>query len=349
MNRRDFLKRSAVASLAASSMRVATFSQTKPQRKVGVPRRLPIIDVHLHASSLADFGGGAPNCADPRTIEYPGLDPKIPITFDRVMICRKRLPAAATDELLMKECLARLERYNIWAVTSGELDRVTAWRATAPARIIPAISFTKHDRTPDELRRLVTAGKVSVFAEVGPQYGGIRVDDPSFEPYFALAEELDVPVGIHLGEGPPGGIHILGTSTYRARLGSPFVVEDVLVRHKKLRMYVMHYGSPLVDEMIAMLFSHPNLYVDIACNDWHNPRAQFYNHLQRMIEAGFAKRIMWGSDQMVWPWTIDIAIETIEKAPFLSAKQKRDIFYNNAARFLRLSDKEIAEHYGRES
>jgi uncharacterized protein len=108
----------------------------------------------------------------------------------------------------------------------------------------------------------------------------------------------------------------------------------------------MHYGSPLVDEMIAMLFSYPNLYVDIACNDWGNPRAQFYDHLRRLVEAGFAKRIMWGSDQMVWPWAIDIAIEAIEQAPFLTAEQKRDIFYNNAARFLRLSESEIRKHHG---
>jgi uncharacterized protein len=32
-------------------------------------------------------------------------------------------------------------------------------------------------------------------------------------------------------------------------------------------------------------------------------------------------------------------IEAIESAEFLSAEQKRDIFYNNAARFLRLDEK----------
>ena len=45
-----------------------------------------------------------------------------------------------------------------------------------------------------------------------------------------------------------------------------------------------------------------------------------------------------GSDQMIWPETIGMAIEAIESADFLTEEQKRDIFYNNAARFLRLDE-----------
>jgi len=36
---------------------------------------------------------------------------------------------------------------------------------------------------------------------------------------------------------------------------------------------------------------------------------------------------------------IGIGIEAIESADFLTAAQKRDILYNNAARFLRLDEK----------
>ena len=50
---------------------------------------------------------------------------------------------------------------------------------------------------------------------------------------------------------------------------------------------------------------------------------------------------MFGSDPMVWPEAIEYAIESIETAAFLSTQQKRDIFFNNAARFLRLSDEQI--------
>ena len=153
-------------------------------------------------------------------------------------------------------------------------------------------------------------------------------------------------MGVHLGEGPPGGPY-WAAPRYRARLTDPLQLEEVLIRHPKLRLYVMHYGSPLVDEMIAVLFSHPQVYVDIAGNNWAHPRPHFYGQLRRLIDAGFIKRIMWGSDQMVWPRAIDVGIEAIESAPFLSQEQKRDIFYNNAARFLRLTGEEIAKHHRR--
>jgi hypothetical protein len=48
---------------------------------------------------------------------------------------------------------------------------------------------------------------------------------------------------------------------------------------------------------------------------------------------------MFGSDQMVWPEAIGMAVQGIESAAFLSEEQKRDILYNNAVRFFRLSNK----------
>jgi hypothetical protein len=48
---------------------------------------------------------------------------------------------------------------------------------------------------------------------------------------------------------------------------------------------------------------------------------------------------------MIWPDTIRMAIETIESAPFLTDTQKRDILYNNAARFLRLTAEQIRAHH----
>jgi len=309
-----------------------------------------IIDVHLHALKLAGFGvGGGPApavCSSNENIIWNAWDTRKPLTVggSGLSCAGAKFSPATTDEELMEQTLAVLMRYNVRAVTSGPLEQVTKWHAAAPDRIIPATPF-KLPSEPEgqpvlELRRLVSEGKVTAFAEVGPQYAGMSPADPALAPYWALAEELDIPVGLHMGEGPPGGRNVEGYSAYRVKMGSPLLLEDVLVRHPKLRIYVMHYGSPFVDDMIALLYSYPQLYVDVAQNDWGFPRKHFHAQLRRLIEAGFGKRILFGSDQMIWPDTIGLAIETIQSADFLNEEQKRDIFCRNAARFLRLDLKD---------
>ncbi|HUE89225.1 MAG TPA: amidohydrolase family protein [Vicinamibacterales bacterium] len=159
---------------------------------------------------------------------------------------------------------------------------------------------------------------------------------------FALAEELDVPVGIHMGPGAPGDAYF-GRPKYNSLLANPLLLEEVLLRHPKLRVYVMHAGYPFLDEMIMLLYSHPQLYVDIAVLNWYHPRRDFHRYLRGLVEAGFSKRIMFGTDFVVWPDAIPIAIESIETADFLTNEQRRDIFYNNAARFLRLDENDSAD------
>jgi hypothetical protein len=63
------------------------------------------------------------------------------------------------------------------------------------------------------------------------------------------------------------------------------------------------------------------------------------------VESQSGERVMFGSDQMVWAGVIEPAIKSIEQAPFLNYQQKRDIFYNNASRFLRFTPEEIAQHH----
>jgi hypothetical protein len=54
------------------------------------------------------------------------------------------------------------------------------------------------------------------------------------------------------------------------------------------------------------------------------------------MDARLGKRIMFGTDQMIWPETVGMSIEAIESATFLTEEQKQDIFFNNAADFLKL-------------
>jgi hypothetical protein len=101
---------------------------------------------------------------------------------------------------------------------------------------------------------------------------------------------------------------------------------------------------PYLEEMIGILNVYPRVHVDTGAVDWIEPG--FLSYLQQLLRYGFEKRIMFGSDQMTWPDAIGKAVEAIEKADFLSAEQKRDILYNNAARFLRLPPEQIARHHG---
>jgi predicted TIM-barrel fold metal-dependent hydrolase len=302
----------------------------------------PIIDMHLHAYP-ADAQGPPPVVVCAPYDDMPvrdtrwGPDEYAGATFKAPPTCKHPVWSAKTDDDLRIQSLARLKARDITAVTSGPPAFVKAWHDADPQRIIPAVEFgVASAPSIAELRALHAAGMLKVMGEITAQYEGVAPDDPRLEPYYALAEELDIPVGVHIGPGPPGAAY-LGMTDYRMALSDPLALESVLIRHPKLRLYVMHAGWPMADRMIALLYAHPQVYVDTAVIDFTQPRAEFHRYLQRLVEGGYGKRIMFGSDQMVWPGAIDPAIEAITSAPFLSPVQKRDILHDNAARFLRLN------------
>lgn len=313
----------------------------------GVPP--PIIDMHLHAHA-ADHHGPPPRAICAPFVDLPAWDPVRP-WGDVFALMQTRPPcdaplwSPATDSALRDGTLEVLRRRNVIGMLSGDPDRVAAWRALAPDRIIPGLElFGRHvDVSPDSLRALHREGKVAVLSEVVSQYAGISPNDPRLEPYWAAAEQLDIPVGVHVHPGPPGSPY-LGDPTQG--LHSPLLLEDVLIRHPRLRIYVVHAGWPRLDDMLTLMYTHPQVYVDVGGLVYIHPRADFYRYLRAIVEAGFATRVLFGSDQMIWPEAIERAIASIEQAPFLTQKQKRDVLYWNAARFLRFNAGDIARHHG---
>jgi hypothetical protein len=235
---------------------------------------------------------------------------------------------------------ADLEKYSEWFGGSipGLLFPCEDGRAanTGAACFEGDAAFPKLETLRSDLR----AKKIRVLGEITAQYAGMAADDPRLEPFYALAEEEDVPVGIHLGLGPPGvayagpGFPRRKSPNYRGLSGDPRALEGVLVRHPKLRLYVMHAAWPFLEPMLYMLYMHPQLYVDISVLQYAIPRAGYYRSLQTLVDAGFGKRILFGSDGGAKQLVEGIA--AIRNAPFLSAEAKRDILYDNAVRFFRL-------------
>ena len=324
-------------------------------------KTLPILDMHMHAR-VADHYGPPPvlMCAPVDRMPFWDQSKSFLETLEKLDGCKNLIWSPKTDEEVLRQTLAVMEKYNIVGVLGGKPELVKKWMDAAPGRFIPGLDFRLDRATgtataigdgskfkpmsPDELRALYRQGAFKVFGEILNQYAGIAPDDARMEPYWAMAEELDIPVGIHIGPGGPGEVY-LGNSGYRARLQSALTLEEVLVKHPKLRVYIMHAGYPMLDDLLALLFSHPQVYVEISMLANVEPRPAFYRFLKGIIDGGYGERVMFGSDQMVWAGLIEPAIEGVENAAFLTAQQKRDIFYNNAARFLRLTKEEIARHH----
>ncbi len=314
--------------------------------------REPIIDVHMHASA-ADEQGPPPLAMCTPMNPMPTWDqksswPDALVEYFKHPKCKDPIWSPTSDEEIMRKSLAIMERRNIIAVVNDRGKRVAAWRKLAPERVLPGINpddaeFGDAKMIEADFAALKKAGDVAVIGEIGTQYGGIAPDSPKLEPLWTAAEALDLPVSIHVGPGPPGTAYLPGMG-YRAKMSSPLLLEDVLVRHPKLRLNLMHAGYPMLDDTLALLYAHPQVYVDVGVIVYTQPRAAFYRYLGALVDAGFGQRVMFGSDQMIWPEAIERSIEVIEQASFLSANQKRDILYNNAARFLRLDAKTIARH-----
>ena len=303
--------------------------------------RFDVIDMHFHADRPDDEGPPGGKACAPFT-EWAPRDPGQPIDayLDWFTIhppCPKVLSSPTEADALRDQGIAQLKRHNVLALAGGNAAVVDDYRRHGDGHILPSIGFGSSGKLPsiETLRQLYAEGKVQALSEITTQYAGIAPDDPRMEPYFAFAEENDIPVGIHMGPGPPGTAYF-ATPGYRVAAGDPLRLEPVLTRHPKLRVYVAHAGWPFRDAMVAMMFAHPQLYVDVAILDWAYPEKDFYPYLKRLVDAGFEKRIMFGSDNMVWPDSIDVAIGRIRKAPFLTERQKKLILHDNAARFLRI-------------
>lgn len=273
-----------------------------------------------------------------------------------------------------KETEQQMDRINIvLALTSGAMEGSLAWRKLAPGRVVAGVlfpcdeglmangggqCFENGDTWPsiDWLRKEIEAGRIGFLGEIMTQYLGLAPNDPQMEPYYALAEELDIPVAIHIGPGFPdsalagGGCGKDPCSTgYRASLTDPLLLEDVLIRHPDLRILVMHAGWPRLDDVIQLLYAYSQVYVGVAVLTFDNfimPRKAFHAYVQGLVDNGYGKRIVWGSDDAGLGY-VDEAMEAIHSADFLTEEQKADIFYNNAARFLRLTDEKIAAHHER--
>ncbi|HEU4785884.1 MAG TPA: amidohydrolase family protein, partial [Gemmatimonadaceae bacterium] len=187
----------------------------------------PIIDMHMHALTFEAWSNGD--------------RPPHPTTG--------KPPEAKTSADILRLTLEAMDQYNIRiGVLSGRLETVYAWKAKAPDRFLAAALFsgrpandpTAHDPSPslDSLRREHAAGRLQVLGEITSAYEGVDFDGPELAPYFALAAELKLPVGVHTGLTFPEAVFTC-CPRYRIERGNPVHLDEVLARNRGLKLYLM--------------------------------------------------------------------------------------------------------------
>ena len=284
----------------------------------------PIIDVHLHAHTRESLAQPAPNPATGQ------MSPK-------------------TAEEHMTRSLDIMKKRNVvlGIVSGSSVAAVEPWEAAAPDRILKGIGLDDPSEfmKPEELDRLFREKKLDAFGEIGAQYAGYSPSDPAFDAYWKVAEKHGVPVGIHTGGGPPRTPYTC-CPKFRLKLGDPLLLEDLIVKYPKLKVYVMHAGGFFPQNALMLMTMYPHLYVDIGALSWTPIAGDMLEpFLREAKRRRLLDRVMFGSDQMRWPEAIGLAIDRVNELDFLTVAEKQDIFYDNAAKFLGLSAEEMARHH----
>jgi uncharacterized protein len=257
----------------------------------------PIIDMHLHAyaSLFAD-----------RQYCFPQPCEGAPTKAKRA------------DDLKPMTLLA-MERHNIvMGVVSGPLDTVLSWAEGDRERFRAGVM--RPSRVPiAKLEELHRSGRLRVLGEMNEQYAGIPIDDPALDPLFAMAHRLDIPVQVHVaGAG--------GSADFPSHLGNPLRLVPVLRKYPGLRVYLENAAWPFLEEATALMYQYRAVYADISTLLHLTPRSVALKYLKGLVDNGLVKRIVFGSDQMIWPEVIDVAVDAIQSADFLTQEHKADIF-----------------------
>jgi hypothetical protein len=116
---------------------------------------------------------------------------------------------------------------------------------------------------------------------------------------YELAEELAMPVYFLQGEKLPPSAAL--------NYSQPMLLDEVAQNFPALKMVISHLGFPWVDQTIAMLAKHENVFADIA--GLVNKPWQAYRTLNLAYEYGVVEKILFASD---YPNnTVKMAVESL--------------------------------------
>lgn len=194
----------------------------------------------------------------------------------------------------------------------------------------------------NELREIYQTTKLRSMGESLYNYYGIPPTDERLAPYWKVAAEFNLPIGVHSDSGPPVEKYKAENPNYNPDYANPELLNPILEKYPHLKIYLMHYGNKYSDQAIQLMKEYPQIYCEMSAVSMFLPKPVWESNIKKLYEAGLGDRLMFASDYF---GTIEKNLEIIYNIDWLTDNQKRDIYYNNAARFLGLSPNEVNNHY----
>lgn len=208
-------------------------------------------------------------------------------------------------------------------ITTGiaDNDYVAEFCSKSP-RLIPFASINPYTSTrpAEELERLVRDQGFRGL-KLYPTYQHYYPNDAHIYPLYAKAQELGIPVSLHIGSSLFAGA--------RLKYGDPIYMDDVAVDFPDLVLLMCHSGRPIwYDKAFALARLHENLYMEVA----GLPPQRLLDYFPGL--EPLAHKVIYGSD---WPGvpTIKENIQAV-KSLDISEDSKRKILGENAARLLNI-------------
>ena len=163
-----------------------------------------------------------------------------------------------------------------------------------------------------------------IGAHFYPHWFELAPDHARWYPFYAKCVELDIPVQLQVGQS------MIYDPSYPLRsVGRPITLDAVACDFPELKLIGIHVGIPWTDEMIAMAWKHPNVY--IGC-DAHSPKFWPQSFIHYINTYG-REKVIFGTDFPVLDFERTRAeIEALGLRP----EAKRLLFRENALRVYKL-------------
>jgi uncharacterized protein len=214
-----------------------------------------------------------------------------------------------------------------YAHNPGMAEDLNAWMGELARRrpvVIPCATVHPHD---DDLLGILRRAKETHGARLVKQHChvlGIAPDDPVMFPLYEACVTLQLPLNLHVGNGPK----LVGYGSPTDEVSGARRTQVVLERFPELRLVVPHLGCMEESTFIGWLDRYPNLYLDTSM-----AMVPFIEGMEisgREALADHANRVMFGTDFPNIPFELGAERAAVQALGF-DDNTLQAIFHDTAA------------------